>query len=88
MSFRPHPDDRTWWRRFAVKLSLLDDAPKPGEQLAVIQLDDLPKNPPGKYIPCPQRGLHDKLVDCWMCWCDVMSGSARLKDVLRQRSSR
>ncbi len=23
-----------------------------------------------QYVPCPRRGSHLRLVDCWMCWCD------------------
>ncbi len=23
-----------------------------------------------RYVPCPRRGTHLRLVDCWMCWCD------------------
>jgi len=23
-----------------------------------------------EYVPCPRRGAHLRLVDCWMCWCD------------------
>ncbi len=23
-----------------------------------------------QYVPCPRRGTHLRLVDCWMCWCD------------------
>ena len=25
---------------------------------------------PTKYAPCPQRGQHQRLTDCWQCWCD------------------
>lgn len=23
-----------------------------------------------QYVPCPRRGTHLRLVDCWTCWCD------------------
>ena len=26
---------------------------------------------PVPYVPCPARGTHAKLTDCWMCWSDV-----------------
>ncbi len=29
---------------------------------------------PMPYVPCPQRGEHRRLVDCWLCWSDVMRG--------------
>lgn len=33
-------------------------------------------------VPCPNRGQHAQLVDCWMCWSDVMRGDAIEADVL------
>lgn len=27
-----------------------------------------------EYVPCGQRGTHERLVDCWMCWSDVHRG--------------
>lgn len=36
-------------------------------QLRVID----PAPAPLWYIPCPQRGEHATLTECWMCWCDV-----------------
>ena len=39
--------------------------------------------PPKNYVPCPQRGTHSRLTDCWMCWSDVMRGAALEPEVLR-----
>lgn len=37
---------------------------------------------PMPYVPCPARGTHDRLTDCWMCWSDVMRGAAIEPEVL------
>lgn len=44
--------------------------------------EDLPP-PPAPYIPCPIRGTHHRLADCWLCWSDVHRGAAVETDVLR-----
>ena len=56
----------------------------PGQSVA-IQIDDVI----GDYrlVPCSRRGLHDRLVDCWMCWSDVHRGALTLADALRPSSS-
>ncbi|MEO7980589.1 MAG: hypothetical protein ABI807_06820 [Sporichthyaceae bacterium] len=38
-------------------------------QTVAVQVDDAI----GRYtlVPCPKRGGHLSLVDCWMCWSDV-----------------
>jgi hypothetical protein len=87
-TFQPHPDDRSWWKRFTDSLRLLDDAPQEGEQLAVIQRDDITVKPGQKYVPCPRRGTHTRLTECHMCWCDVAWGYAKAKDVLRSKTKR
>lgn len=38
--------------------------------------------PPKPLIPCPRRGQHQRLTDCWMCWSDVMRGAALEPEVL------
>jgi hypothetical protein len=38
--------------------------------------------PPKALIPCPRRGQHQTLTDCWMCWSDVMRGAALEPQVL------
>jgi len=50
-------------------------------QFVAIQIDDVI----GGYrlIPCARRGHHDRLVDCWMCWCDVHRGLLAIEDALR-----
>jgi hypothetical protein len=37
---------------------------------------------PVPLIPCPHRGTHTRLTDCWMCWCDVMRGAVLEPEVL------
>lgn len=37
---------------------------------------------PVPYLPCPERGQHSWLADCWMCWSDVHRGAASLDEVL------
>ena len=37
---------------------------------------------PTPYLPCPRRGTHLRLTDCWACWCDVHRGACLEVDVL------
>jgi antirestriction protein len=37
---------------------------------------------PMPYVPCPDRRVHTRLIDCWLCWSDVKRGAAREADVL------
>ena len=37
---------------------------------------------PVSYVPCPGRGTHARLTDCWMCWCDVHRGAIAAHDAL------
>ena len=37
---------------------------------------------PVPYVPCPGRGMHARLTDCWMCWSDVHRGAATHAEVL------
>ena len=37
---------------------------------------------PVRYVPCPRRGTHARLTECWMCWCDVHRGAATRAEVL------
>lgn len=34
------------------------------------------------YSPCPRRGTHHRLSECWACWCDVQLGACLEVDVL------
>jgi len=43
---------------------------------------------PTPFIPCPRRGTHELLTDCWMCWSDVMRGAALEPEVLNLRAWR
>jgi len=47
-----------------------------------VLLDRTRHDGPVPYLPCPERGVHARLADCWMCWCDVHRGAARLNEVL------
>lgn len=33
-------------------------------------------------VPCPRRGRHLRLTECWACWSDVMRGAALEPEVL------
>lgn len=41
-----------------------------------------PHDRPIGYVPCPRRGAHLTLTECWMCWSDVMRGAALEPQVL------
>ncbi len=71
-------DDQDWLRSFSASLKILEDWTT-GQQ-ALWPIDDLLGTK--GYVPCPRRGLHARLVDCWMCWCDVMRGAAIEPEVL------
>ena len=38
--------------------------------------------PPTPYVPCPRRGAHLRLTECWACWCDAHRGACLEVDVL------
>jgi hypothetical protein len=50
----------------------------PGEVRALVP--DLPS--PTPLAPCPRRGAHLRLEDCWACWADVHRGACGRVDVL------
>jgi hypothetical protein len=52
-----------------------------GQSTRPIPLPDQPQAI-GPLIPCPRRGIHTRLADCWMCWCDVMRGVALEPEVV------
>ena len=35
-----------------------------------------------RLMPCPSRGTHHRLTDCWSCWSDVMRAAALEPEVL------
>lgn len=37
---------------------------------------------PMPFLPCPSRGTHLRLTDCWACWSDVHRGACLEVDVL------
>lgn len=45
------------------------DRTGPDMQLVAIQVDDAMGS--RRLMPCPRRGTHRRLTDCWMCWSDV-----------------
>ena len=57
------------------------DAPGP---VPVVDLEQAPWNQPTPLAltPCPDRGTHRRLTDCWRCWSDVMRGAALEPEVL------
>lgn len=63
-------DEDTWSRGLAAGLQLLAD--NDAEQAALWPIDDFVSGK--RYVACPRRGTHLTLVECWMCWCDVISG--------------
>jgi len=38
---------------------------------------------PLPYEPCPDRGRHERLTDCWLCWSDVMRGVLLEREAVR-----
>lgn len=57
-----------------------DGAAMDARQLALF---DLPHQAgPVPYVPCPQRGTHERLAECWMCFSDIQRGAINLADVL------
>lgn len=71
-------DDQDWLRSFSASLKVLEDWS--AGQLALWPLDDLLATK--TYVGCPRRGLHARVADCWMCWCDVAWGYATASQVL------
>lgn len=70
--------DTAWMRRFAWLAAELDD--NATGQLELLPVDDWLEDK--RYVPCPRRGTHQRLVDCWMCWCDVAYGYATASEVI------
>ena len=35
------------------------------------------------YIPCSNRGRHELLTECWMCWSDVHRGAITVEQALQ-----
>lgn len=50
--------------------------------------DEVDAPPIAPLVPCPNRGQHARLGDCWMCWSDVMRGDAIEADVLTEEAWR
>lgn len=36
------------------------------------------------FVACPNRGTHERLTDCALCWAEVSQGQASPVDVLTQ----
>jgi|GEM_PF-1599454 len=39
---------------------------------------------PIPFVPCPDRGRHEQLTQCWMCWSDVHCGAITVEQALLQ----
>lgn len=70
--------DHIWWQGFAASLKVLEDWST--GQLAVWTIDDLLGTK--THVPCPRRGLHARVAECWLCWTDVAFGYATASQVL------
>ncbi|TIC84382.1 hypothetical protein [Nocardioides sp. GY 10127] len=55
-------------------------APRAAERYEDEDAELLP--PLVEYVPCPRRGTHLRLTECWMCWCDVQQGLCDALDAL------
>lgn len=75
-------DDGSWWLRLVEGLRLLAD--NDPNRPTLWPVDDFIAEK--KYLPCPRRGTHLTLGECWMCFCDVAWGHAQREDVLRRGS--
>ena len=42
---------------------------------------------PVRYVPCPKRGTHAQLTECWMCWSDVQRGAISARQALAPRAA-
>jgi hypothetical protein len=61
--------------------------PDPGpETVRLVDLARAPWNRPRAlpYAACPDRGVHERLTDCWLCWSDVMRGVLLEPEALRR----
>lgn len=70
--------DMAWWQGFSSRLAALTD--NASGQLAFWPVDDLVR--PKNYLPCPRRGRHRALTECWLCFGDVAWGNATESEVL------
>ncbi len=71
-------DDQDWLRSFSTSLKILEDWS--AGQLAIWHVDDLIGTK--SYVACPKRGLHTRITECWLCWCDWAWGKATASEVL------
>lgn len=37
---------------------------------------------PIPFVPCTDRGRHERLTECWMCWSDVHRGAISIEQAL------
>ena len=71
-------DAWTWWPDLAAALKVLEDWST--GQLPLWPLDDVLQDK--RYVPCPNRGTHLKITECWLCYGDWAWGKAELNDLL------
>lgn len=70
--------DTEWWANFAAALEVLRDWST--GQLEFWPVDDFVAEK--RYVSCPRRGTHQKLTECWACWCDWAYGYAAAVELL------
>ncbi len=70
--------DAGWWRGFSFRLTEL--AANGLGQAGLWPVDDFVATQ--RYVPCPRRGTHLKITECWLCYGDWAWGHATASDVL------
>lgn len=53
---------------------------------AVEQAEKEQPEPVRPLVPCPDRGTHLRLSDCWACFCDVQRGACLEVDVVAEEA--
>jgi hypothetical protein len=74
-------DDLTWWLHLQRQLRQLAENDR--QQPALFPVEALRGH--RRFVPCPRRGTHERLTDCWLCFGDVAWGHATPEQVLRAR---
>jgi hypothetical protein len=65
---------------YRVPKQVFSRTPQPVDPAPPV-VDDMPAAPQ-PYVPCPRRGTHAVLTECWLCWNDVVQGYALEPEVL------
>ena len=69
-----------WFQQFMFALEELTD--NGTGQLAGWPVEDFIAHK--RYVPCPRRGTHLKIPECWVCWYDWAWGYVTAEQVLRR----